>query len=241
MKLQDIGVNGGDVVLYEKYETALNSFLKKEKSSEIILCGSLAENRIHQDSDIDLFIINDTLDEIADHEIIENNIVISVHSCSLEAIQRIIEEEKKQFIRKYSGYISTGIVLTGTHSYQVLQLAKYTMSFPVPTLTEAEIEKIKEYLKKYTHLADYYFQHTDSLSLNIRFDGFIQEIVRYYFMLNRELIPYYKNIAEKISDTQFIDCLNAYFSSNLKEDKLYSINNINRYVDSLLVKYITYL
>lgn len=91
--------------LYKKYEKALSHFLADHPHPEAILCGSFAQRRIHKDSDIDIFFIDDGVSKIREEKYLSQNITLSVFISSYAEVVTVLEAEKSSFIRIYSSFI----------------------------------------------------------------------------------------------------------------------------------------
>jgi predicted nucleotidyltransferase len=227
-----------DTPLYKKYLDILNEFISSKEIDNFIICGSFAKQSLKVGSDIDLFVIDESLNTLEQRDFSLNGIKIDVIKCSRNKTIEILDEEKNSFMRRISSFLSSGVsVNADKKSTELIQYSKKVFSLPVPKLKGEDLLKIKEFIERHKRLSKDYIERYSDLSYFSRISFAIQELIQYYFKLNKQILPNWKDQSESIKDTPFKTNLISFYTKSTAKEKHEIFTELLLQLEDLVQKY----
>ncbi len=225
-------------MIYKDYISVLNIFLSNRDYDNVILCWSFAKKSLHKWSDIDLFVIDDSVTKLVQSKEVINGIEIDILKCSMSNLVQILNDEKNSYIRRISNFLSSWIPFNSITKFEeLIALAQETVHYQLPKLAEEELMQIKEFIASSKTLAKSYFDSYSDLSFYTRISSAIQSIISNYFKLNKQVIPNWKSIDESIYIWVFKNELNQFYTWTTKVDKYNSFILLLDELELLLKNY----
>lgn len=224
--------------LYEKYLKTLNEFISSKKIENAIICRSFAKQNLKVGSDIDLFVIDESLDTLEQKDFSLNGIKVDVIKCSKDKIIEILNEEKNSFMRRISSFLSSGVSINlDKKNTELIEYSKKVFVHPVPKLKSEDLSKIKEFIERHKRVSKDYFDRYSDLSYFSRISFAVQELTQYYFKLNKQFIPNWKDLSESIKITPFKNSLINFYTKPTLKEKYESFTALLLQLEELLKKY----
>ncbi len=234
--LKDIGIEW-KALIYEQYLDILNKFLK-QNSKTVFLCGSFSRELLKEWSDIDLFILDSSIDELRQSVLIIEWVEIEIISCSETQLKKVLEKEKCSFVRRISTFLSSWVPIVNLKNQNyIIDLAKEVAESALPSLTDNELQEIKVFILKNRKVSEDYLKNYSDLSFYSRITPSLQTIMQYYFKLNRQSIPNWKCISESIRNESFKKMLNDYYIESSCSNKNTAFNSLLLALEVMLKKY----
>ena len=234
--LTDLGLeNNLSTELYNKYCHVLNVFLSSisyEGIESLILCGSFAKEKLTVGSDIDLVIIwNQKLESVI-IEWIEIGIICYEKNDFIKDMQT----EENSFIRRLSNLVSHGITIYWDWG-NIISIWRDIVSASVPKLSQDELKKISNFIKRNKILAKDYLKRHDDLAFYSRMSFSIQQATQNYFKLNKQAIPDWKRTWVGITDKNFHKALLWFFEWKDKQEKYKNFKTSLGILEKLVSRY----
>jgi len=144
-----------------------------------------------------------------------------------------MQAEENSFIRRLSNLVSHGISIYWDWS-SIISIWKEILNAPLPELSQDELKKISNFIKRNKILANDYLKRHDDLAFYSRMSFSIQQATQNYFKLNKQAIPDWKRTWAGINDKNFHKSLLWFFEWKDKEEKhnhfLLSLNVLEKLV-----------
>jgi hypothetical protein len=107
----------------------------------------------------------------------------------------------------------------------------------LPILSKKELLEIQTIIKNNLNLAKDYFNRYDDLAFFTRFSFAVQETIQIYFKLNKQIIPNWKWVSEYISNQDFSNNLQNFYTSSTKKEKYDNFIKILNHLEKLVLNY----
>ncbi len=212
------------------------SILEKIKTeyaslNTILVFGSATTPEWTSQSDIDIFLIDETLDDSRSEAIIDN-INVEFQKSNFTTVQNDIENERGNLLhRNLSTMIATSTIISTKSPEKInalVQRAKDTLASP-PEYTNEDVKMWRYSIADYLSKAEKDIKRNDSIAFYIDTHYVIQNALELSLATHDTYMPQPKNLAQLLSkkDPKFLQIWQEYLTASKPEDQLRTLKKLN--------------
>lgn len=196
----------------------------------ILLFGSALNPDWTEQSDIDIFLIDDTLNDARSEAVIDG-ITVEFQKDNFENIQRDIQSEYGQLLnRNVSTMIATSRVISSKSSEKLTELidsAKLTLS-STPVYSEQDIKMWKYSIEDYLSKAEKDINKNNSLAFYLHANYVLQNALQMSLALNGTYMPQPKYLGKLLEekDPELFKIWNQYLEAISLTEKITILNRL---------------
>lgn len=196
----------------------------------ILLFGSVLNPDWTEQSDIDIFLIDDTFND-AHSEAVIDGITVEFQKDNFENIQRDIQSEYGQLLnRNVSTMIATSRVISSKSSEKLTELidsAKLTLS-STPVYSEQDIKMWKYSIEDYLSKAEKDINKNNSLAFYLHANYVLQNALQMSLALNGTYMPQPKYLGKLLEekDPELFKIWNQYLEAISLTEKITILNRL---------------
>ncbi|MBB1544456.1 nucleotidyltransferase domain-containing protein [Candidatus Saccharibacteria bacterium] len=196
----------------------------------ILLFGSVLNPDWTEQSDIDIFLIDDTFNDARSEAVIDG-ITVEFQKDNFENIQRDIQSEYGQLLnRNVSTMIATSRVISSKSSEKLTELidsAKLTLS-STPVYSEQDIKMWKYSIEDYLSKAEKDINKNNSLAFYLHANYVLQNALQMSLALNGTYMPQPKYLGKLLEekDPELFKIWNQYLEAISLTEKITILNRL---------------
>lgn len=196
----------------------------------ILLFGSVLNPDWTEQSDIDIFLIDDTFNDARSEAVIDG-ITVEFQKDNFENIQRDIQSEYGQLLnRNVSTMIATSRVISSKSSEKLTELidsAKLTLS-STPVYSEQDIKMWKYSIEDYLSKAEKDINKNNSLAFYLHANYVLQNALQMSLALNGTYMPQPKYLGKLLveKDPELFEIWNQYLEADSLTQKITILNRL---------------
>ena len=196
----------------------------------ILLFGSALNPDWTEQSDIDIFLIDDTFNDSRSETVIDG-ITVEFQKDNFENIFKDIESEYGQLLnRNVSTMIATSRIISNKSSEKLTELidsAKLTLS-STPIYSEQDIKMWKYSIKDYLSKAEKDITKNNSLAFYLHANYVLQNALQMSLALNDTYMPQPKFLGKLLEekDPELFEIWNQYFEADSLAQKITILNRL---------------
>ena len=196
----------------------------------ILLFGSVLNPDWTEQSDIDIFLIDDTFNDARSEAVIDG-ITVEFQKDNFENIQRDIQSEYGQLLnRNVSTMIATSRVISSKSSEKLTELidsAKLTLS-STPVYSEQDIKMWKYSIEDYLSKAEKDINKNNSLAFYLHANYVLQNALQMSLALNGAYMPQPKYLGKLLveKDPELFEIWNQYLEAGSLTQKITILNRL---------------
>ena len=196
----------------------------------ILLFGSALNPDWTEQSDIDIFLIDDTLNDARSEAVIDG-ITVEFQKDNFENIQRDIQSEYGQLLnRNVSTMIATSRVISSKSSEKLTELidsAKLTLS-STPVYSDQDIKMWKYSIEDYLSKAEKDINKNNSLAFYLHANYVLQNALEMSLALNSAYMPQPKYLGKLLveKDPELFEIWNQYLEADSLTQKITILNRL---------------
>lgn len=196
----------------------------------ILLFGSALNPDWTEQSDIDIFLIDDTFNDSRSETVIDG-ITVEFQKDNFENIFKDIESEYGQLLnRNVSTMIATSRIISNKSSEKLTELidsAKLTLS-STPIYSEQDIKMWKYSIEDYLSKAEKDITKNNSLAFYIHANYVLQNALQMSLALNGTYMPQPKYLGKLLEekDPELFEIWNQYLEADLLTQKIAILNKL---------------
>lgn len=221
VELQDLHLDvSGD--MYDEYVEVLNKFLKEvDFSTGALLVGSFARGELTEESDIDLVILDERVDDHVEKRETKDGIEVHQIWISPKELRQELRQEQESNKRPFAQSIAEGRIIRGNKTLQEIhELAKRTLKAKIPTPSSAEVESTITFLEGQKDELPRLLEKGNKLGFYLRANHVVQNCLKYHFIAKNELWPSWKNLEDQLPEGKFKSLLRDFVNADSARQKL---------------------
>lgn len=212
--------------------TILESVKAKYNNIDTILVfGSAITPSWTPQSDIDIFLIDDTLNDSSSETII-NDIYIEFQEDNFVAIKNNMEKERGNLLhRNLSTMIATSVVVSTKSPERIAELIEYAKDILAssPNYDEEEVKMWRYSIADYISKAEKDIARNDLIAFYVDTHYVLQNALELSLATHNTYMPQPKNLAKLLSekDPTFLQIWQEYITATIPENKLNALKKLS--------------
>ena len=212
--------------LYRRFSEALKQYLKSLRETNfvsVILCGSFAQNRITERSDLDILIVlplGSTQREDF-REVVVNGVRVQIFASTENELFDSFEWERKSMTRQRTSLVAHGAVVAGdaTVGRKLIDLAASSLAEPAPVLDLHNAKSMLNFIQNQFPDSMNRLYESSKYGFLMTWNGMMEKYFNLIHQLESRMLPRHNEIDADLSSIDDIE-LGRAFCRALSEENL---------------------